>query len=95
MAMGSVEYRFPIAEVQRGVGTVPVYVTRVAGAAFADAGWTGTNRLSDDMHLGLGAETRIGLSLVSVATELRLGVARGTHPTAGTTQAYAELGISF
>lgn len=95
MAMGSLEYRFPIAEIQRGVGTVPVYVTRVAGAAFADAGWTGTNRLSDDMHLGLGAETRIGLSLVSVATELRLGVARGTHPTAGTTQAYAELGISF
>ncbi|MBO9541668.1 PD40 domain-containing protein [bacterium] len=95
MAMGSLEYRFPIAEIQRGLGTIPVYVTRVAGATFADAGWVGTDRLSPDMHLGVGAETRIGMSIISVATELRLGVARGTHPTDGTTQTYAELGISF
>lgn len=95
MALGSLEYRFPLLEVQRGLGALPLFVSRVAGATFVDAGWIGTDRLSSDMHMGLGLETRIGLSAASIPTELRLGVARGTHPTDGQTQAYAELGISF
>lgn len=95
MALGSLEYRFPIAEVQHGPGTLPLFINRVSGAAFADAGWVGTNQLSGDMHLGLGLEARVILDLINVPTELRLGVARGTHPTDGVTQGYLEFGISF
>lgn len=95
MALGSVEYRFPIAEVQQGPGTLPFWVSRVSGAVFSEAGFVGTDRLSGEPHVGVGAEARTILEIVNVPTELRLGVARGTHPTDGVTQGYLELGISF
>jgi hypothetical protein len=35
---GTLEWRFPLALVQRGVGLVPVYLDRAWGTAFVDAG---------------------------------------------------------
>jgi hypothetical protein len=95
MVMGTAEYRFPILEVQHGFGTVPLFVTRLSGALFADAGMVGRDALSGDPHLGLGVEARIGLDLLNVPSDLRVGLARGTHPTDGLLQSYAALGISF
>lgn len=95
MLAGSAEYRFPIADVMHGPGTIPLFLTRVSGAVFADVGAVGGERLDGDMHLGLGSEVRVGIGLPNYPTELRLGAARGTHPRDGGNQFYAELGISF
>ncbi|HEY9856193.1 MAG TPA: BamA/TamA family outer membrane protein [Stenomitos sp.] len=95
MALGSLEYRFPIAEIQHGPGTLPFWVSRVSGAVFTEAGLVGTDRMGTDPHVGVGAEARTVLEVMNVPTELRLGLARGTHPTDGVTQGYLELGISF
>lgn len=38
VALGSAEYRVPLATVERGVGLIPVYLGRLSANAFADAG---------------------------------------------------------
>jgi hypothetical protein len=50
------EYRVPIADVDRGVGTLPLFLSRVALNPFCDVGsaWSGDIDL-DDVHLGAGA----------------------------------------
>jgi hypothetical protein len=50
------EYRIPIADVDRGVGTVPVFLRRIALNPFVDAGsaWSGGLEWSD-IHFGVGA----------------------------------------
>ncbi len=63
----STEYRFPIYSLQRGLGTVPVYLKDISGAIFADYGdgWNAGNpnkdsikTFFDDFFLGVGAELR-------------------------------------
>ncbi|MFA4873940.1 MAG: hypothetical protein WC956_06690 [bacterium] len=63
----SSEYRFPIYSLQRGLGTLPLYLKEVSGAVFADYGdgWTAATRSKssiktffDDFLLGVGAELR-------------------------------------
>lgn len=56
-AVGNVDYRFPLASVQRGAGTIPVFFRTIHGALFADAGhaWTGAFRWSG-VRVSAGAE---------------------------------------
>lgn len=96
MAMTSLEYRFPLLEVQRGAGTWPAFMRRLAGATFADVGWAGRGALRNDPHLGLGVEARAVVDVINVASELRVGLAYGTHPQDGRDlKAIFEAGISF
>jgi len=76
------EYRFPIAYVDRGISTLPVFLHHLSGAFFAD--WGGAyDRIDREhplrvMHLGIGAELWLELRLgYSALGTLRLGAARG------------------
>ncbi|MGE5707989.1 MAG: hypothetical protein ACM3YO_06625, partial [Bacteroidota bacterium] len=87
------EYRFPLWETQRGVGTLPFFFDRLAGACFYDIGqiWGGQN--FGPKH-GLGAEARLVSHIFQVPTELRFGAAQGLSPM-GQTQLYFQLGSAF
>jgi hypothetical protein len=62
--VANIDFRFPIRYVQRGFGTIPLFVRTVHGALFADAanGWTGRFH-AGDFRRSFGAE----LSLDTVA----------------------------
>jgi outer membrane protein assembly factor BamA len=87
MVLSNAEYRFPIAYVDRGLSTLPVFVSAVSGAVFADFGGA-FNRLNydepeSDLHLGTGAELWLELTLgYTVTNTLRFGAARGFGPAA-------------
>ncbi|HWA76861.1 MAG TPA: BamA/TamA family outer membrane protein, partial [Polyangiaceae bacterium] len=79
------EYRFPIAAVDRGVSTLPVFLEQLSGALFAD--WGGAyDRIDRNdpfqvMHLGVGGELWIQALLgYRVDGTLRLGLAHGFGP---------------
>jgi hypothetical protein len=94
MAVVAGEVRFPVLEIQRGLGAFPLFVSRVHGAAFAEWGAAGRGRLATS-RLGLGLEARMGLNLLFVGSEWRLGwaVSPGGDRPAG--EVYSQLGISY
>jgi hypothetical protein len=61
-AVFNVEYRWPIARIQRGVGTWPFFLHTVHAAIVADAGhaWTRAFR-ADDIKTSLGGELSFNL----------------------------------
>jgi outer membrane protein assembly factor BamA len=76
------EYRFPILFADRGVSTLPVFLSAIGGVVFADYGGAFDRIDLDDPlaehHLGVGAEVRIGLVIgYAVSGTLRLGWAKG------------------
>jgi hypothetical protein len=78
----NVEYRFPIAYVDRGLSTLPVFLRGLSGVLFFD--WGGAYyqmNLHDPLdvyHVGVGAELWINLELgYGGFLDARLGVARG------------------
>jgi hypothetical protein len=100
---GSAEYRFPLLRVHDGLGPWPMYVDRLVGTLFADAGnaWGpdvgahGFTNARRDPLTSVGGEIAADvLAGWVVPARLRLGVA---HPlVAGyTTQVYLRLGLSF
>jgi Tol biopolymer transport system component len=99
----SAEYRMPLARVNRGLGTVPLYLDWISGSLFVDAGnaWgaetSGTvlSRRRGAHLLSAGGELLLnGLPLWTSSTLLRLGLAvplrEGDGPTA-----YVRLGLPF
>jgi Tol biopolymer transport system component len=77
--VASAEWRFPIAELERGVSTLPVYTNRIVGAAYADYGnaYFGSTDLSD-FRVGVGGELGINLTIgYTEGASLRVGYARG------------------
>jgi len=102
------EWRFPIAQVNRGVGLSPVFLDRVTGDLFLDAGDAWGPELGEDdprFHnprmgalLGAGAEVSADLLLFFTnPAPLRIGVAmpliRGARPSAPVV--YLRFGASF
>jgi Tol biopolymer transport system component len=56
-AVVNVDYRVPIAYVERGVGTLPIFLKAIHAAAFVDAGNAWTERFrSRDVRYSLGGE---------------------------------------
>ncbi len=73
--LASGEYRFPLINVDRGVGTVPVFVRNLSGAVVVDAG----NAFDDGAGAGL-AETLVGAGAeVRLYTILGYGVGISTR----------------
>jgi hypothetical protein len=75
----SLEYRFPLANIERGSGTTPFFFRRLHGAVFAEAGnaWDGPFHGSD-LKRSIGAEARLDLYLsYFLPITLRLGIAKG------------------
>ena len=100
------EYRFPIMEVMRGWGELPLFLNQLYGVAFVDAGamWgLDSTKIEpptvDDLLTGAGAELRARTSMFqSVPIDLRLGVAQGVTKGAalgGDFQVNWGLGTTF
>ena len=76
------EYRFPLAYVDRGIETMPVFLRGISGAVFADYGGAfnevDLNDPWSSYHLGLGAELWVSILIGYYAgANLRFGYARG------------------
>jgi len=94
-AMGTLEYRFPLWHVNRGLGTWPVFLRALSAAAFADAGQASDvpafDRLNDKnlwqsgvqgFKLGVGAELHAHL-VVSYGLSLTVRTGLGMSPLGG------------
>lgn len=58
----NLEYRFPIAQIRRGVSTLPVFVQRIYGDVFADTSHAAFGRFNPDLiAVGAGAELFVDL----------------------------------
>ena len=95
----SVEYRFPLALINRGVGLMPVHLDRIHGALFFDAGdairRTTPPGTATGMIHSVGAELRSEwLALFNVGVSLRLGVALPTSQSNGAV-GYLRFGSIF
>jgi len=80
--LANVEYRFPIASVDRGISTLPVFLQRLSGNLFVDYGGAfntlDTDHPRDQFHTGLGGELLIDLQLGYFGViNSRLGYAKG------------------
>ena len=80
IALASLEYRFPIRNIERGGGQTPVFVRRLHGAFFGEAGnaWDDGAFHASDAKRAVGAELRLDMDLAyGLPLTLRLGYARG------------------
>ena len=80
--LANAEYRFPIANVDRGPSTLPVFLQRVSGNLFIDYGGAfsklDVENIRDQFHTGVGAELWIDLQLGYYSTlNIRTGYAKG------------------
>ncbi|HXI55438.1 MAG TPA: hypothetical protein VNO55_05235, partial [Polyangia bacterium] len=92
----SAEYRFPLLWLERGYGTFPVYLRRVNGAVYGDAGNAFLGGFNPrDLKYGVGGELRLELHLAYyLYTQVQLGVAQGLS-TGGSTQYYFVTAFPF
>jgi outer membrane protein assembly factor BamA len=93
--LATCEWRFPVLEVQQGLFTAPVFVDRVRGVAFADAGL-----VFDDVPRGTAVKRGIGAELLMdtvvfylLPLDFRLGIARGLDRGGLDAQVYFVLGV--
>ena len=77
-ALGNVEYRFPIANIDRGPSTLPIFVNRISGNVFLDYGSAFDLLDNAQFKTGTGAELWFDSTLGYIAAfTFRLGYARG------------------
>lgn len=94
--VASVEYRFPIKNIERGWRVFPLFFDRLHGAIFADCGsvWNPTTKWKS-FRLGAGTELRLDThGLYFLPRIHRLGVAYG-FDEGGETCIYFGSGLSF
>jgi hypothetical protein len=95
----SVEWRVPLAEIDRHAMVPPVGINRLAGTAFFDIGgtWDSGSRPAQ-YRRGFGLELRGQTRLLyALALDLRVGIARALDPVPGRgrTRGYLTLGQAF
>jgi Tol biopolymer transport system component len=79
-ATATVEYRFPIWWIERGIGLLPFFFERISGTVYADAGsaWDGMWEGRDAVHAGVGANVRLAMLFsYGFPLSLNVGMARG------------------
>ncbi len=96
MALVSLEYRFPIVNIERGIRTWPVFFRRIHGTFFADTGNTwDKNTQIKDFKTGVGGEIKLDMNLAYYARlPLRLGIAYGLDDE-GVLRGYLAIGNAF
>lgn len=109
LASGTLELRFPIAAPQWGISTWPIFLRRISGAAFLDAGnaWVPIEGIPWEQRIRFGAGAELDVELVLgfyLPVILRVGLGQGLgrllapgHPPDpyAETQFYVTLGESF
>lgn len=96
--LGSVEYRFPLSWLDAAPGWLPLYLGKLSGTLFADAGNAFDTWLPETLHPSVGAELRLSYHLGWGALDgaLRLGTAWGFHrEQGGGFHHYVGLGAYF
>ena len=97
MQMASMEWRFPLDLVERGIMSPPVGLIQYSGSVFVDSGaaWQ-TGHSADKYYTGVGMELHADISLFySLNLRMRLGVAKGLDDVIGDERVYFSLGASF
>ena len=91
-AIASVEYRFPLYEIERGPATWPIFFNRVHGDVWSDAG-----RVSGQHIASAGAEGAVDFIIANeILIRYRMGAAfRLTDPDKGKVVPYISIGSSF
>ncbi len=96
MAVGSLEYRFPIRNIERGFTTKPFFFHRLHAALFVDSGnaWD-PSTTATTYKTGVGAELGTDVTFAyRLRIRIRLGVAAGLDED-GVTQGYLAAGHAF
>lgn len=94
------EYRFPVAHIDRGLSTLPVFFRDISATLFADYGGAYNEIDLEDplqsLHLGLGAELWFEMALGYFGrSTVRLGAARGTDNEAPGLRTYFVAASTF
>jgi hypothetical protein len=93
----STEYRFPLLEIEEGVGNGPLYLRRLHGAFFAEGAdaYDHGGVTVNDIHTAIGGEVRCDLDLgYRLPLTLRLVLAKGLDQ-GGEEQGYLSLWLRF
>jgi Tol biopolymer transport system component len=76
--LASVEYRFPLMVIERGLGYWPIFFDDLRGGVFVEAGLAGDTLDIENLKLGFGAELSLSLTTGYFFNwALRLGIAQG------------------
>ncbi len=96
LAAATLEYRFPLIEIEKGIETLPVFVDRIHGAAYVDtAGAFGDRASTLSFATSVGVELRLQLILGYYgAFVVRAGYARGLT-RGGLDQPYTVMGFNY
>lgn len=99
LAAATLEYRFPLLEIEKGIETLPAFVDRIHGVVFVDTATAFDEDRNIASHapfaVGVGGELRLQLLLGYYGLYIvRAGYARGLT-TGGVDQAYAVLGFPY
>ncbi len=92
-ALASLEYRFPIKDIENGLNNTPVFLRRLHGAVFAEEGNVWNDQFHDsDFKRAIGAEVRLDTDLAYTLLPItfRLVVAKGLDKK-GESQVYLSL----
>ena len=78
----SLEYRFPIVTIEKGLGLWPIFFDDLDGDIFVDVAYAGleaTPKYFEDLHIGYGFEARLSMNLLSYfgGPTFRFGIAQG------------------
>jgi outer membrane protein assembly factor BamA len=96
MALTTLEYRFPIARIERGWMAPPVGVHQVFGQVFMDAGRVGSSLQQAQTYTGIGLELGADIILFyTLPVRVQMGYAKGLDKNIGGNQAYLRIGSSF
>lgn len=98
-AVVNVDYRVPIAHVERGLGTLPFFLRNIHAALFVDAGhaWSEGFR-AEDIRSSIGAELSIDTVLgyfLPITVSTGAAWRRGPDPDARGFVAFARIGRAF
>jgi hypothetical protein len=97
MELASLEYRFPIALVERGLLLPPVGLHRWSGQVFAEAGRAWDRSRPTRWHASAGAEAVLDVTMLGwLGMRARMGYAHGFDAGAGGgNQFYLSMGTTF
>ena len=96
LVAATLEYRFPVLEIERGIETLPLFLDRLHAAVFVDTAMAFTNDAATArVATGVGVELRLQVVLGYYGYyEVRAGFARGLS-SGGVDQPYAVLGFPY